>query len=107
MQGAKLPRFRLLMVKKVKPQEPPLPLGEGWGEGDSNGTLLSLRTVTQLTAIKEALNKWIPFIPSDPAQDRPVEGLNQSFLKSSCPSLEHSAGPCSALDMGRRVAAIG
>ncbi|WP_205780897.1 hypothetical protein, partial [Methylocaldum sp. 14B] len=32
------------IVKKVKPQVPPLPLEEG-GESDSNRALLSLRTV--------------------------------------------------------------
>jgi hypothetical protein len=41
-------RKALLIVKKVKPQKPPLPLGEGWGEGNSNRALLSLCTVTWL-----------------------------------------------------------
>jgi hypothetical protein len=41
---------------------------------------------------KEALTKWIPFMPFDGAQDRTVEGLNQSVLKGRC-GLSPEPGP--------------
>jgi hypothetical protein len=61
----------LLRVKKVKPQEPPLPLGEGWGEGDSNRILISLRVVITLRghAEKQAhLSRTMPVL--SPVEDR-------------------------------------